>query len=350
MADTDRTTTDGLMRALREQPYAFDFFQAVRRIEAAHPDAPRVGFSQRVSDDPVRFSQEPSLSFASSTVSDLRMPDPDKPGPRAPRLFVSFLGLLGANGPLPLHLTEYARDRERNHADPTFARFLDIFHHRIISLFYRAWASCQKTVNLEREHDPAGDRFALFVASLYGMAMPSQRGRDVTQDSAKGFFAGRLASQTRCAEGLRAIIAEYFSVPVDVEQFVGQWLAIPTDCHLRLGRSAMTGSLGTTAIVGSRIWECQQKFRVTLGPLTLEQYERMLPTSQCRSLTRMRDWVRLYTTDELCWDLRLVLKAKEVPRTSLGSYGRLGWTTWLRATPETKDRSDLTLTPQTTLN
>lgn len=347
MADSDRTTSNGLMQALHEQPFAFDFYQAVRRIEATHPDAPRIGFSQRLADDPIRFAQEPSLSFAPSTIWDLKLPDADKPGPPVPRLFVTFLGLMGANGPLPLHLTEYARDRERNHADPTLARFLDVFHHRIISLFYRAWASCQKTVNLERENDPAGDRFALFVASLYGMAMPSQRFRDAAQDSAKGYFAGRLASQTRCAEGLGAIIKEYFDVPVDIQQFTGQWLPLPADCHLKLGKSPMNGSLGSTAIVGSSIWECQQKFRVRLGPLTLAQYEKMLPTATCRSLRRLRDWVRLYTTDELCWDLQLVLKSNEVPRTSLGSFGRLGWTTWIRATPETNDRSDLTLSPQT---
>lgn len=347
MADPDRTTPNGLMQALHEQPFAFDFFQAVRRIEAVHPDAPRTGFSQRLSDDSIRFAQEPSLSFAPSTIFDVKLPDPEKPGPPAPRLFVTFLGLMGANGPLPLHLTEHARDRERNHADPTFARFLDIFHHRAISLFCRAWASCQKTVNLERENDPAGDRFALFIAALYGMAMPSQRFRDAAQDSAKGYFAGRLASQTRCAEGLASIIQEYFKVPVDIQQFTGQWLALPADCHLKLGKSPSTGSLGTTAIVGSSIWECQQKFRVTLGPLSLVDYEKMLPSASCRSLKRLRDWVRLYTTDELCWDLKLILKAREVPRISLGKFGRLGWTTWTSSAPESRDRADLTLSPQT---
>src|SRR6478609_2460492 len=73
-----------------------------------------------------------------------------------PRLYVTFGGMFGPQGPLPLHLTEYARDRIINSADPTFARFLDIFHHRMLSLVYRAWADAQPTVQFDR---PESDRF-----------------------------------------------------------------------------------------------------------------------------------------------------------------------------------------------
>src|SRR5262249_37677170 len=152
----------------------------------------------------------------------------------APRLFVSFLGLLGPNGPMPLHLSEFARDRERNHADPTMARFLDVFNHRVISLFYRAWACNQKTVSLDRGRD---DRFASFIASLFGMGMDTMLGRDRVEDHAKRFYSGRLVSQTRNAEGLQAIIGDYFGVPTQLIEFCGQWMPLPEDCRCRLGSS-----------------------------------------------------------------------------------------------------------------
>jgi len=95
--------------------------------------------------------------------------------------------------------------------------------------------------------------------------------------------------------------------------------------------------------VGAHIWDCQQKFRVILGPLTLPHYERMLPGEA--SHERLVDWIRNYTGDELCADVQLVLKAEEVPQTQLGAQGRLGWTTWLQSEPFERDADDLVLRP-----
>lgn len=350
MAGADRAAADRLMHDLSERPYEFDFYQAVRRLECARSDLPRVGWSQRLADDAVRFSQEPSLAFAPSTVWDLKFSG--ERGPAAPRMFVNFIGLFGPNGPLPLHLTEYARDRERNHGDPTLARFLDIFHHRIVSLFYRAWASNQKTVSMDRGIGAADDRFAAFIASLFGAGMDTLQARSRVEDHAARFYSGRLVSQARNAEGLRAIISDYFGVPTELHEFSGQWMPLPTDCRCRLGASRATGLLGSTALVGSSMWECQQKFRLRLGPLSIADYVRMLPTGE--SLGRLKDWVRLYAGDELTWDLQLVLLSRHVPPVRLGhagesrGEGRLGWTTWLASGPPGHDPDDLVLRPQNT--
>jgi len=138
MADADRTATHALtlLRDLQERPYDFGFFQAVRRIENLYRDKPRTGASSHASDDPVRLVQEPTTAFAPSTLASFTPGE----GKAKPRLSSYFFGLLGPNGPLPLHLTEYGRDRLRNAGDATFVRFLDLFHHRLLSLFYRAWA------------------------------------------------------------------------------------------------------------------------------------------------------------------------------------------------------------------
>lgn len=336
MAGEGRAAGDLLALRLEAKPYSFDFFQAVRRMECAYRDLPRMGEGRRPREDPVRFSQEPSLAFSPCTVAAyVRRGE----GPAA-RLFVNFAGLLGPNGPLPLHLTAYARDRERNHGDATFARFLDMFNHRMVALFYRAWASTQQAVSHDRRE---GDRFTRYYLSLFGLGMPSLRDRDAVADVAKVHYSGRLVCRTRHAEGLQAILQDYFRLPVVIRQFMGQWLDLPDGCKCRLGESPDTGLLGRTTIVGSRFWECQQTFRIRMGPMTFLEFERLLPGGD--SLRRLVDWVRNYTGDELRWDAQLVLKAEEVPRIELGRGGRLGWTTWLRSRPFERDADDLVLRP-----
>ena len=139
MADQARTATRtlDLVRELERDPYRFSFFQALRRLEAENRDRPRLGESTRAAEDPIRLGQKPSMAFASSPLAAFER---GKEG-RADRLDVLFFGLFGPNGPLPNHLTEYAHDRIRNAKDTTFSRFADLFHHRMLSLFYRAWAN-----------------------------------------------------------------------------------------------------------------------------------------------------------------------------------------------------------------
>lgn len=335
MAGQDRTDLDALKARLRDEPFRFDFFQAVRRLECAHPDLPRIGFSQRPSHDPVRFAQEPTLAFAPSAIA--RFDDSASP---APRLEGRFLGLLGPNGPMPLHLTEYVHDRILHHDDRALARFLDMFNHRMISLFYRAWASAQLPVSFDR---PDEDRFAMFIGSTIGRGPRPFQGRDSVPDVAKLHYSGRLACPTRNAEGLRAILGDFFGLPCRIIEFVGQWLDLPAASRCRLGASRQTGLLGLSTIVGSRFWECQQKFRIRLGPMSLAKYERLLPTEP--SFRRLVDWVRNYVGDQLMWDAQLVLKKQEVPPTHLGRRGRLGWTTWLASEAFERDPDDLVLTP-----
>jgi len=338
MAGEAGPTTDALdfLRKLAEEPYRYGFFPALRRLECVHREKPRLGQSVRAASDPVRLGQVPSLTFAPSSLESFRPAEAGRPA----KLEVLFLGLFGPNGPLPLHLTEYARNRLRQHDDPTFARFADLFHHRILSLFYRAWADAQPTVQFDR---PEADRFALYVGALCGLGMPSLRGRDALPDLAKLHYAGQLAGHTRHADGLRAVLEGYFGMAVSIEQFVGQWVELPESSRCRLGESRDTGTLGSTAIAGSRIWDYQQKFRIVFGPLTYADYRRLLPGSE--SLRRLVALVRGYVGDELAWDVQVVLKRDEVPPLKLGEAGQLGWTTWCTTTPLREDQAELYLDP-----
>jgi len=327
------TWQSDFLSRLAEAPHTYGFYQAMRRIEAVNRDRPRLGRSVRPAQDAVRLGQEPSVIFAPSTLAGW-----ETPAQGAPRLLVFFFGLFGTDGPLPLHLTEYARDRKRNGRDPTLQRFADIFHHRMMSLFWRAWADSRPTVSFDR---PEEDRYATYVGALAGLGMESLLKRDAMPDLTKLHFAGLLANQTRHADGLAAILSSFFTMPVRVESFVGAWLTMESPDWTRLGGSPSTVTLGDNALLGARVWSRQHKFRLVFGPIGLADYLRLLPGGQ--SFHRLIPIVRNYAGDTLIWDVNLVLKRDDIPDIVLGRQGRLGWTTWLKPRRSEAPAADLFL-------
>jgi len=330
MDSPSREETDHLIDRLAANPHAFGFFRAVRLLESHFRDSPRIGSSQRLRDDWLRFGQKPSLAFSPSTIDQFNVP-----GDGPARMFIQFLGLLGPNGPLPTHITEFIIGRILSAKDHTQARFLDIFNHRFVSLFYRAWASAQKTADFDR---PESSRFAAYIGSLFGIGMESLYARDAVPDRAKLYFAGRLACQTRHAEGLHAIIEGFFGIRTTIEEFTGFWMNVPEANQCRLGESPETGALGLTTIVGAKKYDTQLKFRIRMGPMKLIDLERMLPSGP--SFKRLKAWVLNYVGYELKWDVQCVVLASEVPTASLGQFGQLGQSCWMKSIDFMKDAED----------
>jgi type VI secretion system protein ImpH len=308
---------------LEAQAARMDFFQLLRLIENTRPDLPRIGTSLRARDDAVRFGQDPELIFHATALARYKRAD----GEARARLAVNFFGLLGANGPLPLHITEYVRDRLRHGGDGTLLAFLDVFQHRLLSLFYRARASAEPTVNLDRDD---ADRFSTFVGSLFGVGAPPLRERDDIGDFAKLHFAGLLANKTRPASGLSAILREYFKVPLRIEQFAGHWMPLPDDVQSRIGRAGDSNRLGNSMVLGRMVWDCQHRFRIVFGPIGYDDYQRFMPGGD--SLKRLLAWVKTYVGLALDWEVRLILKKEDMPALRLGGATRVGWSTWLAST------------------
>jgi type VI secretion system protein ImpH len=326
-----RTRHAELARQLTEAPWEFDLFQAMRLVEAAYPEGSRIGEARRPLDEPVRFAQEASLAFAPSAVAAF---EPASAG-GAPRLVQRVFGLLGPNGALPIHLTDWARDRARNYGDAAFVRFLDVFHHRMLSLFYRAWAQAQAAVSMDR---PRQDFFGRRLAALCGLGAPSLRERDGVADAVKLAHAGVFGRQVRSAEGLQIVLANHFRVPVRIEEFVGHWLEIAPAQRTRLGRREGFARLGEDVILGERTWHAQGRFRVVIGPLPFADYERFLPTG--RSSRALHDLIRLYVGVEQSWEVKLVLEKNEVPLAWLGNSISIGWSSWLGARLGDSDAAD----------
>lgn len=321
---------------LARHPEAHHIFHALRVIEAQFDDAPRLGESRRPRQDKVRLGQEAELAFPPSTIAAFTPALGGKPA----KLTNRFFGLFGPQGPLPLHLTEYARDRLRNHRDPTLVAFADMLTHRLLGLLYRAWSMGQPAVSFDRGNDPIARKVGAFA----GYHNDHMQNRDAMPDLAKRHFAGHLARGPKNPEGLIAILSAFFDVPVRVEEFVGSWLQLEPDDQWQLGGMA---GLGQSTSIGQKVWTRAAKFRLRIGPLSIEDYERLLPGGG--SLDRFRAIVRNYVGDELDWDLNLVLAGDDVPRASLGGSTRLGHTSWIGSRKEAEetraDAEDLFLYP-----
>jgi type VI secretion system protein ImpH len=336
MARPARQTPDpvALEQALAQRPHDFEFFEAARRLECAYPDRPRLGHSTKPVEDPVRFAHAASLEFAPRDIDRFEPGENGGPG----RLYGLFLGLFGPNGAMPLHVTEHAIDRERNAHDPTMVAFSDMFHHRMLSLFYRAWADAEPTVQWDR---PEQDRFRTYIGALIGMATPHLASRDALPDQYKRFFAGRLVPQARNAEGLEGFLEHYFGVAVRVVEFVVGWMRVPEDAHLRMGASM--ASLGSNAMLGAHARGAQQRFRLRIGPLTQSEFNGFLPGGD--ALKQLTAAVKLYAGEEKGWDVQLVLKREEVPLSHLGRGARMGLNAWMGRYPRPADADEAVLTP-----
>lgn len=323
-------------RALEERAKAFEFLQAVLLLERLAPERARVGRDAAPSAEVVRFTANPSLSFPTGDIHALELHD-DAPA----RLSVNFMGLVGPSGVLPHAYTQLVREAERS-GEHALGTFLDILQHRFIALFYRAWLRLHPAGFAGTgERDPAS-RHLLQLAGL-----------DEGPDSAEGAERARpaydperliplfalLAPQPRSALGLRTVLASYFDVPVEVEQFVGSWARLRADDLCRVGDELGATVLGGGAVVGDEIWDQQARVRVRLGPLPREHFERFLPGGEHHAA--LRDLCALYGHAQFDFEVQLVLERDDVPTVVLGDADRgehaLGWSTWLRTRPMDRD-------------
>jgi len=150
---------------------------------------------------------------------------------------------------------------------------------------------------------------------------------------------------------LEAILRDYFQVPTRIQQFQGQWLQLEPANRSRLDGELGNNELGVSTVVGERVWDMQSKFRLRLGPLGYDQFLDFLPDRNPdlgrKTFFLLVHLVRLYVEPTLDFDVRLILKAEEVPECRLtgdGTFGaRLGWNTWLLTQSLTDDADDVVL-------
>jgi type VI secretion system protein ImpH len=338
MAAESRRTDPSLAQLLFEEPYRFDFFQAVRLLEGVLAERGPVGSDTKAASEVARFRTHNVLTFPPSSIDTLVRTDDGRP----PAMTVAFMGLTGPAGVLPRHYTELVIERARR-KDRTLADFLDVFNHRIVSLFYRAWQKYRVPIAHEQAARRASGE-ASFTRSLFdhfGMGTGGLRGRMQTEDETLLFYAGLLSQHPRSATALEGMLADYLASPVRVVAFRGAWLPLSEENRSRLGGKdgAANNTLGGTAVLGKRFWDQQAGFRLRIGPIGLGLFGDLLPSG--REFRVLAQLTRFFVGQESDFDVQLVLRRDEVPGCRLGETGprapRLGWSTWLKTKPFAAD-------------
>jgi len=339
MASEERRTDPPLDQELFEEPYSFEFFQAVRLLERLAPEREPVGLDGPPAREIVRFRTRQTLSFPSSQIHDLTRTEDFQPElAPPPEMTVAFMGLTGPLGVLPTHYTEILMDRAR-YRDTALWSFLDIFNHRMISLFYRMWEKHRFPIAYERGD---GDRFTGYLFSTIGMGTGGLQGRLSFQDQALIHYGGLVAQRPHSASAIGAIVSDFFDVTASVDQFTGQWLPLEENVT-RLG--AAFSNLGVSTIAGTRVWDSQSKFRIKIGPMPLEEFKTFVPEGS--AFRPCSDLLRMLVGLEFDFELQLLLKADDVPACRLGASAtegpRLGWTSWLKTQEFSRDDDQVVL-------
>lgn len=325
-----------IARLLRDKPWSFDFFQAVRVLEEFRLGAAAVGHFGDPGQEVVRFGAYQTLAFPASSIQSL---DPDG---QPWRMLVNFLGLTGPSGVLPRVYSVEALQRVRM-KDFAFRDFLDLFNHRAISLFYRGWAKYRLPSQYRSD---LGDPVSRALLSLSGLGTRQLARRHEVADESFIWYAGLFAIQARSAVGLEQMLEDYFGVRVEAVQFAGAWYRLEGDSTCTLSEDEDASEcLGLGAVVGDEVYDHQARVRLRLGPLTLEQYRMFLPGEP--AFRRLRELTKFYSRNQIDFEAQLILERSEVPAPVLGPEAgavQLGWTTWMRNKPAfSRDPEDAVL-------
>ncbi|KAF3998069.1 type VI secretion system baseplate subunit TssG [Glaciimonas immobilis] len=298
-------------------PWKSGFLSLLRAVAARDAASPLPGMAALPHEESYRLGQQPTMAFAPREISSIGV----RHGKLDIRLF--GLGVWGAQGPLPLHLTELAYTRTVGHSDHTLVDFTNLFHHRSLSLFYRAWASSQVTAALDRRDN---ETFSFYIGSLMGLN-PKEAERSCLPVHARLASSAHLVREARNPDGISATLANFFGVPIYIEEYIHQWIHIGKADHSHLGVPDRSSFLGEGALLGEMIADRQHKFRLVIGPLSLDQYLRFTP--QGKDLKVLMEWVRAFIGYEYAWDVKLLVKPDEVPSARADAAQKLGYSTWL---------------------
>jgi type VI secretion system protein ImpH len=335
---TSRLKDTELGEKFAEDPCGFEFFQAVTLLQRLSAGLQPVGGFSQPEEEAVHFRVNPRLGFPASQIQSIEVP---LDGP--PEMMVNFMGLTGPSGALPYTYSELILERIRA-KDHGLAAFFDIFNHRAISLFYRAWQRSRFPVTYSTG---PRDLFTRYLLDLIGLGTDGLRNRQEIEDEALLHYASLVAMQARSATALEQIIEDYFEVPVEIQQFTGAWYGLDdaTQCAMT-DTDSPSCQIGCGAVVGDAVWDRQARVRIRLGPLSMERYCDFLP--EASAYTALRSLTRFFSNQSLEFELQLVLDRTQAPGTELDFEAtnavRLGWVSWLKTAPLGMDPDDTILT------
>ena len=338
MGSQKRQAGTSLKDRLLKEFYRFSFFKAVDLLENLFPDKKPLGQTLEPGKEVVRFSAKPGFAFPPSDISKIEHEYDEMPVD----MEVAFMGLIGPSGVLPDWYNELAMDMEEIHRKAkdndkgekkgkysSVTAFFNIFHHRLISLFYLAWKKNQLSVNYKLGEK---DRISSYFLSLVGLGTPGlAKMLGLPEESLFCYYSGFLSRQVSSSVAIEATLKCFAGTSVHIQQFIDRIIPISTEDQTQIGQVNM--QLGVDAVCGSYVWENQTKFLVHLGPMGYNDFSRFLPSGNmlhpCFSL------VKYMVGIEYEFEVSLTLKREEVPPCILGmdtpASPLLGWSTWIKS-------------------
>ncbi|MAD44719.1 MAG: type VI secretion system baseplate subunit TssG [Oceanospirillaceae bacterium] len=362
MATSRRRKNLNLIEQLQNEPYRFDFFQAVRVLESAArldnsddevADEPAGGLA-RPDQESVHFSVDPGLQFHGSDVSKVsqkRIHSREHHGGAALQwqMEVAMLGLTGSQGVMPIAFSELvlAELRKKNDA---LSAFFDLFNHRIVSLFYESWHKYQMGPEYERAKQTGGQKPDLFtdaLLSVSGLGLSELRYRSAVNDEHIARYAGHFGRGICSAESLRSAIEGMFGFDTEIQQFKGEWYELSDDVRCRLPGEehpeGVNNQLGMSAVIGSVCYQIQNKFAVVVTPRSREEFMELSPGS--KRLEELKSFIRMSVGAEQDYEIEVHLEDSKLPVQELLEpdqfQGLLGWNTYIN--PERVDGRNITI-------
>ncbi|MBR9981946.1 MAG: type VI secretion system baseplate subunit TssG [Desulfatitalea sp.] len=324
-------TVHPIHQQLLDAAHRFNFFKAVHLLERfAGGRAPGKGL--RPADDPVRFTVPPGFGFPASDIQQIVSNGNGGP----PRMAVNFMGLVGPKGILPDWYNTHAQDRNFQ-KDYCFTDFLDLFHQRLLSIFYLAWKKYRLAENYHRD---GIDSMSHTLASLAGIGERERRADpDFFSFAQKRLihFCGLVARTVPTGAAIETIVSQATGAPVRIEQFVERLIPIHVHDRTRLGRRNST--MNRDALCGRHIRDAGSFFRVHIGPMTWERYQALGPRS--RNLEMIRRLIAYLAGIEYEFEVRLIIRGRDIPAIGLGAHApapRLGRTVLLRRPERSHDK------------
>ncbi len=351
MSSQSRRKNSSIIARLKQHTGRFSFIQVVRLLERSAVFGNRkkpgnadnensIGLFSPPNKEALRLGNNPSMAFPGQEVQEVE--EVTTANTPSWRLTTNFLGLTGSMGILPYHYSELTLQRLKSR-DRAMVNYLNLFNHRIISLFYQASKKYrlplsyeQQQLDLKKSSKPKSDvddhTFAML--SLIGLGSERLQKRGSIADESLLYYGGLLSQQVKTASNLKQIIADYFSVPVNIEEFVGQWQDLIDDVRTRMPFDGMpfgqNACLGRNCMLGRRGWFAQGKVRIAIGPLNQSQHQAFAPGSN--NMKALNEMVGLYLGMERDYEFNILVKRKEISQRVALSKSEppiMGWSTWL---------------------
>ena len=370
MASPLRNAPACVIERLQVEPWRFEFFAAVLWLERLQTGravrALPVASSPSPGGETIRFRTRQQHVFTPSDLVQVESSIREE-GEPVWNVTVGMMGLTGPNGVLPAHYSRLVIDQLRKSEreplekarESALPDFFDLFNHRQISLFYRAWKKYRLealyTRQLDSSESAGDDPITSVLYSLIGLATGRQdrsqalRNRNDFGDEALLYYSGAFAKWPRSPVTLKNIVSEMFGMAAEIIEFQPQWSSLRPEDQFQLGSVGTLGqeaALGRNVMIGSRICLFDTRFRIRLGPLSREQFDRLLPEGEL--FRRVVQFARLYAGPQWDFDVQLVLKADEVPFSRLGGRdsppSQLARNGWMLNQKAKRDQDQVVLT------